>query len=202
MSVLRVTGDFAPSAGACRANPKETPIIEGIRMNSLPRVAGLTRERVAREFDDRGPEVCRTEIILDLQANNPELLDMATRCARDVGDATRIMTGFCLFYRLLTAQARLAAGVSQAGLAHQQLPALPRVSAATRADIVKQISMLGSQEFTAKTVVELERNNPELLLMAHYFAESQADYLGVMQGFALLFACLSAEAERERGVLH
>ena len=178
---------------------QETPIIEGIRMNSLPRVAGLTRERVAREFDDRGPEVCRTEIILDLQANNPELLDMATRCARDVGDATRIMTGFCLFYRLLTAQARAAAGVSQAGPALQQLP---RVSAATRADIVHQISMLGSQEFTSRTVYELERNNPELLLMAHYFAESQADYLGVMQGFALLFACLSAEAERERGVLH
>jgi hypothetical protein len=38
--------------------------------------------------------------------------------------------------------------------------------------------------------------------MAHYFAESQADYPGVMQGFALLFACLSAAAERERGVLH
>lgn len=159
-------------------------------MNSLPRVAGLTRERVSREFDDRGPEVCRTEIILDLQANNPELLDMATRCARDVGDSMRIMTGFCLFYRLLTAQAQ------------QQLPALPRVSAATRADIVKQIGMLGSQEFTSRTVDELERNNPELLLMAHYFAESQADYLGVMQGFALLFACLSAEAEHERGVLH
>ena len=202
MSVLRVTGDFAPSAGGMPRESQETPIIEGIRMNSLPRVAGLTRERVSREFDDRGPEVCRTEIILDLQANNPELLDMATRCARDVGDSTRIMTGFCLFYRLLTAQARATAGVSQASPAQQQLPALPRVSAATRADIVKQISMLGSQEFTSRTVDELERNNPELLLMAHYFAESQPDYLGVMQGFALLFACLSAEAERERGVLH
>ena len=181
---------------------QETPIIEGIRMNSLPRVAGLTRERVSREFDDRGPEICRTEIILDLQANNPELLDMATRCARDVGDSMRIMTGFCLFYRLLTAQARATAGVSPVGPAQQQLAALPRVSAATRADIVKQIGMLGSQEFTSRTVDELERNNPELLLMAHYFAESQADYLGVMQGFALLFACLSAEAEHERGVLH
>jgi hypothetical protein len=179
-----------------------SPIIEGIRMNSLPRVAGLTRERVTREFDDRGPEVCRTEIILDLQANNPELLDMATRWSRDVGDSTRIMTGFCLFYRLLTAQARAAAGVPQADPAHQQLTALPRVSATTRADIVKQISVLGSQEFTGRAVDELERNNPELLLMAHYFAENQADYLGVMQGFALLFACLSAEADRERGVLH
>jgi hypothetical protein len=174
----------------------------GIRMSSLPRVAGLTRERVAREFDDRGPEVCRTEIILDLQANNPELLDMATRCARDVGDATRIMTGFCLFYRLLTAQARASAGVSQGGPAQLLLPVLPRVSAATRADIVKQISALGSQEFTSNAMDELERDNPELLLMAHHFAESQIDYLGVMQGFVLLFTCLSAEAAREHGLLH
>jgi len=171
-------------------------------MSSLPRVADVTRERVTREFDDRGPEVCRTEIILDLQVNNPEWLDMATRCARDVGESTRIMTGFCLFYRLLTAQARATAGVSHAGPAQRELPALPRVSAATRADIVRQISTLGSREFTSKAVDELERNNPELLIMAHHFAERQIDYLGVMQGFALLFLCLSAEAARERGVLH
>jgi hypothetical protein len=71
-------------------------------MSSLPRVAGLTRERIAREFDDRGPDVCRTEITLDLEANNPELLAMAARCARDVGDFARILTGFYVFYRLLT----------------------------------------------------------------------------------------------------
>jgi hypothetical protein len=80
------------------------------------------------------------------------------------------MTGFGLFYRLLTAQARATAGVPQAGPAQRQLPALPCVSAATRADIVKQISTLGSQEFTSKAMDELERNNPELLLMAHHFA--------------------------------
>jgi hypothetical protein len=65
----------------------------------------LTRERVAREFDDRGPEVCRTEITLDLE-NNPELLDMAARGARDVGNFARVMTWFCMFYRVLTSQAR------------------------------------------------------------------------------------------------
>ena len=80
-------------------------------MSTLPRVTPLTRERVAREFDDRGPEVCRTEIALDLEANNPEILDMATRCARDVGEFTRVMTGFCMFYRLLTHEARAAARV-------------------------------------------------------------------------------------------
>jgi hypothetical protein len=74
-------------------------------MSSLPCVVALTRERVAREFDDRGPEVCRTEITLDLEANNPELLDMAARCARDVGNFARVMTGFCVFYRVLSAHA-------------------------------------------------------------------------------------------------
>jgi hypothetical protein len=74
-------------------------------MSALPRVAGLTWERIAREFDDRGPEVCCTEITLDLQENSPELLDMAARCARDVGDPVRIMRGFCMSYRLLTAEA-------------------------------------------------------------------------------------------------
>jgi hypothetical protein len=168
-------------------------------MSSLPRVAGLMRERIAREFDDRGPDVCRTEIILDLEANNPELLDVAARCARDVGDFARIMTGFCLFYRLLTAEARAVPGNTGAA---RQLSLLPRVSRATRAEVVRRIDAVGSQEFTREALAELERDNPELLIMAHNFAEDQADYLGVMQGFTLLYACLAAEAVRERGILH
>jgi hypothetical protein len=40
-------------------------------MKSLPRVGDVTRETIAREFDDRGPDVCRAEIIADLEANNP-----------------------------------------------------------------------------------------------------------------------------------
>jgi hypothetical protein len=169
-------------------------------MSSLPRVASLTRERITREFDDRGPEVCRTEIILDLEANNPELLDIAARCARDVGDFPRIMNGFCIFYRSLTAQAR--AGTAPDSGPPPPLNLLPRVSAATRAEVVGRIDAVGSQEFTREALAELERDNPELLLMAHNFAEDQTDYLGVMQGFALLYACLAAEAARERGVLH
>jgi hypothetical protein len=174
----------------------------GVWMSSLPRVAGLTRERIAREFDDRGPEVCRTEITLDLEANNPELLDMAARCARDVGDFARIMTGFCMFYRLLTAEARAARGTSRDLGDKQQFDLLPRVTPATRADIVKRIDTIGSKEFTTEVIAELERNNPELLLMSHNFAEDQADYGGAMQGFALLYASLLAEAAQERGVLH
>jgi hypothetical protein len=174
----------------------------GVWMSSLPRVASLTWERIAREFDDRGPEVCCTEITLDLEANNPELLDMAARCARDVGDFGRIMRGFCMFYRLLTAEARAALGASRDIGDRQQLSLVPRVSPATRAGIVKRIDAIGSKEFTREAIAALEDNNPELLLMAHNFADGQADYGGVMQGFALLYACLLAEAAQERGILH
>jgi hypothetical protein len=171
-------------------------------MSTLPRVAPLTRERVAREFDDRGPEVCRTEIALDLEANNPEILDMATRCARDVGEFTRVMTGFCMFYRLLTYEARAVSAMSHAPGDNRKLSLLPRVSAQTRAQIVRRIDSLGSQGFTNEVIADLERFNPELLQMSHNFAEEQADYGGVMQGFALLYACLCAEGAQERGVLH
>jgi ketol-acid reductoisomerase len=79
---------------------------------------------------------------------------------------------------------------------------LPRVSRETRANIVKHIDAVGSSEFTREVIAELEKNNPELLQMWHHFAEDQADYVGVMQGFALLYACLLAEAAEERGALH
>jgi hypothetical protein len=171
-------------------------------MSSLPRVGGLTRERIAREFDDRGPEVCRIETTLDLEASNPELLDVATRCARDVGDFARIMTGFCMFYRVLAAEARGTAGAVGSLGDRSNLYLLPRVSRDTRANIVKHVVAVGSAEFTREVLGELERNNPELLQMWHHFAEDQADYIGVMQGFALLYACLLAEAAEERGALH
>jgi hypothetical protein len=170
-------------------------------MSLLPRVASQIRERVAREFDDRGPDVCRAEIIVDLEANNPELLDIAGRCARDVGELERIMTGFCMFYRLLTIAARTPGGVSSGRGVEQHVNLLPRVSVATRAEVVRKIDAMGSQNFTRQAFDELEGNNPELLVMAHNFAENEADYGGVMQGFALIYACLLAEAAKER-VLH
>jgi hypothetical protein len=43
-------------------------------LSALPRVKERTRERVAREFDDLGPDVCTNSIIRDLQQHNPELL--------------------------------------------------------------------------------------------------------------------------------
>ena len=77
----------------------------GMRMlNVLPRVTERTRERVAREFDDLGPDVCMNSIMRDLQRHNPELLDMASKWANDVGAADRIITAFGMFYRLLSAE--------------------------------------------------------------------------------------------------
>ncbi len=170
-------------------------------MISLPRVRDSTRERVAREFDARGPDVCRSEILKDLEVGNPELLDMATRCARDVGDFARTMTGFCMFYRVLTVEARAALAPAE-DQGTQQFALLPRVSPATRMEIVSRIDAIGAEEFTRLALAECERSNPELLLMWHNFAEEHVDYIRVMQGFALLYAALSAEARRERGALH
>src|ERR1700753_3706639 len=124
-------------------------------MRPLPRVDAVMRERIAREVDDRGPEVCRAEIIADLEANNPELLDIATRCARDVGDFIRVMTGFCMFYRLLYAEGQGARVALRApGSARQSSP-LPRVTEDTRADIVRRIDSIGSQAFTREAIADL-----------------------------------------------
>lgn len=171
-------------------------------MNPLPRVTALTREKVAREFDHRGPDVCRTEITLELNSTNPEVLDIARRCARDVGDFHRIMAGFCMFYRLLATEAQGCArqhGFEEGG---RSISLLPRVRPATRAEVVKRIDAVGSKEFTREALDDLERHNPELLLTAHHFAEDQADYGGIIQGFALVYAVLAAEAAHEQGVLH
>jgi len=53
-------------------------------MQWLPRVVASTRERVHREFDDRGPEACMESVTQDLRRNNPEILDMVARCAADL----------------------------------------------------------------------------------------------------------------------
>ena len=170
-------------------------------MSALPRVESMTWERVTREFDDRGPDVCRAEITRELEMNNPELLDMAARCARDLGDSPRVMTGFCLFYRLLTVEARAAVGTSPQATGEQWGP-LPRVSPGARESILRRIEAVGSSEFTREVIAELERENPQVLIMWHSFAEDQTDYVGVMQGFALLYACLLAEAALGRSALH
>ncbi|MEA2739443.1 MAG: hypothetical protein QOH05_2750, partial [Acetobacteraceae bacterium] len=81
------------------------------------------------------------EVINDLKQHNPEVLDMATKCAKSHGDYTRVMQGFGMFYRLI-----LAPSVPDWG--GPLLNPLPRVTPQTRDLIVAQIDELGPEVFT------------------------------------------------------
>jgi len=169
-------------------------------MSALPRVEEATHEGVSREFDDRGPAACVAQIMEGLRTNNPELLDIATRCARDLGDSGELVLGFAMFYRVLVAQA--AAGGPAAAGEGLLLDPLPHVTPETRARIAREIDHDGTESFTRRALDELERTNPELLRLAHRFAERQRDYLGAIQGFALLYACLAAQLAADRSQPH
>ena len=171
-------------------------------MSVLPRVEESTREQITREFDDVGPDACIAEISAHLRENNPEWLYMAAKCAGDVGDPPQIMTGFCMFYRLLIAQAAPSHPITMESGAPAELDPLPRVTVATRAAIVAKIDQSGSEAFIREALQELEGGNPELLQMAHYFASAHDNYLGVMQGFALLYTALHIQAEADRLSIH
>ena len=162
-------------------------------MRSLPRVTETTRERVSREFDDLGPEACIAEIRQSLARRNPEFLDMASRCAKDIGEKT--MMGFAMFYRLLALEADSADGGAE-------LNPIPRVAPATRDLLIKKIDEEGPETFTMHAIEHLEENNPELLQMLHGFASRQPDYPRVMQGFALLYRSLILQLSTERARWH
>ena len=164
-------------------------------MSSLPRVTELTREFVSRQFDDLGPEACLAEITECLTRENPELLDMARKCAADVGNGPKIMVGFGMFYQLLVSASADAAD-------KQIMHALPCVTAKTRDALVREIDEDGSEAFTLRTIADLERTNPELMQMAHGFASRYKDYLRVMQGFALLYRSLDVQSATDRKYLH
>jgi hypothetical protein len=164
-------------------------------MSSLPRVTELTREFVSRQFDDLGPEACLSEITASLTRENPEFLQMARKCAADVGNAPRIMVGFGMFYQLLLSASADAAG-------RRVMHALPSVTAKTREALVREIDKDGPEAFTVRAIADLERDNPELMHMAHGFASRQGDYLRVMQGFALLYRSLDAQSAADRKYLH
>lgn len=171
-------------------------------MSLLPRVTEHTRESLSRQFDDLGPLSCVAQITAELKSNNPELLDMAEKCARDVGESDRIMVGFCMFYGMLAAQAKS----ERADLAEREVEAdiraLPRVSIDTREQVLQEIDAKGPRAFTDEYVEQLERDNPELLQMAHNFATQYANYLYIMQGMVLLWASLTAQLRADRGRLH
>jgi len=197
-------------------------------MSALPRVVEATRERVSREFDSLGPEVCVAQISAEMTRNNPELLDMARRCARDVtpagGDPARIMIGFVMFYRLLLAQWEAVQGAEAEGRAARSgddgdgtagsgsrfggapwdapdgpwLNPLPCVTPEVREALVQQIDDQGAEVFTVAALEEIDFHNPQLLNMAHGFAMRHGDYIGIMQGFGLLYMALSLQADADR----
>ena len=161
-------------------------------MSLLPRVSENDRERIARDFDARGPDVCMAEMIEYLEQHNPELLDMAAKCAADLGNRSQAMVGFSMFYRLLMVQS-LSSGM---------VMPIPRVTEQTRALLVAEIDESGSEAFTVEAIAELQESNPELLQMAHNFASGLGNYLLAMQGFALLYKALVVQSRAERAKLH
>ncbi len=227
-------------------------------MNLLPRVTETTRERVTQEFDNLGPELCLARISGEMERSNPELLDMARRCARDVTpegtDPEKILVGFAMFYRLLLAQGDAsqapmddpaqatdpgagtagAAGGSETGDIEtgnietgnietgnietgnietggpsdadpaagrddrMRLHPLPQVTPEVRDALVQRIDDQSPEVFTVAALEDLDFHNPQLLHMAHNFAMRFMDYLGIMQGFALLYMALTLQADADR----
>lgn len=158
-------------------------------MSLLPRVTELTRERVYRQMDDVGPGACTEDMIGCLRRENPELLDIARKCAADVGDAERVMTGLGMFYALLLAEMPASARL---------LHPLPRVTGETRDEIVRAIDAGGVSAFIEAAIDEMERTNPELLQVAHDRSSAHRDYAGLMQGFALVHRCLVVQSMADR----
>jgi len=153
---------------------------------ALPLVREFSWECVARDFDDVGPEACVAEILDDLLAHNPHYLEMALRCAKDLDDPERIMTGFAMFYRILAHGARIRGG------------AVPRITPETRDIVSTLIGEFGEERFVLLAIDTLRDENPCLLQMADGFSSRRENYLTVMQGFALLYKCLAAQAVTDR----
>jgi hypothetical protein len=127
---------------------------------------------------------------------------MATKSARDSSDPKRILSGFCMFYRLLTAQVLLDCPPDAITDMLTALNPLPRTTVQTRAAIVAAIDENGVAIFVNNAILELENTNPELLQMAHYFELAQANYWATMQGFALLYTALLFQSGADRRLVH
>jgi hypothetical protein len=160
-------------------------------MSKLPRVTDPTRERISREFDNLGPDVCMADIRKDLDRHNPQLLDMAAKWAGEGKEGKKLFTAFGMFYRLLAAEA-------SAPLGSDALSPLPQVSSETRDRIIARISRIGDEQFCREAIGSLEAANPELLQMAHGFAAGRSDYARTMQGFALLHEALLIQSQSDR----
>jgi hypothetical protein len=70
----------------------------------------------------RGPQARGEEALAILGRGNQERLDIARKCAADLGDVTRVLAGFGLFYGLL---------LGEVPAAERRRHSLPRMTAAT-----------------------------------------------------------------------
>lgn len=149
---------------------------------ALPPIDERLWERVARDFDDVGPDACIAEIVDELLFDNPHYLEMALRCAHDLGDPDLLLAGFGMFYRMLALGAR------------ERGAPLPCITPETRDAIASLAGEFGESQFVLLATDTLRTENPCLLQMADGFASRRENYLGTMQAFALLYKCLSAQA--------
>ncbi len=164
-------------------------------MSLIALITEAARERIAQEFDDRGPDACMAEIMIDLRRNNPELLDIASRCAASLGGAPRIMQSFGMFYRLMIDPWRPADNPLS-------LSPLPHVTSETRDRLVEEIDRDGPVAFTINVVVELEQSNPELLQAMHAIASATPEPLAMTQGLALFYRAVVLQVAGGRPALH
>jgi hypothetical protein len=81
-----------------------TPCDERALLSPLPRVTAQTREMIVRLIDNQGSEAFTLEIIEGLEADNPELLQMAHGFASWQTNYLLVMQGFALFYKSLIDQ--------------------------------------------------------------------------------------------------
>lgn len=155
-------------------------------MIALPLVSDRHWERVARDFDDVGPDACLAETIDELSAENPHYLAIARRCAGDTVRPANTLVGFAKFYRILAAEAGERGG------------GVPRITPQTLDLIDALLEEFGEAAFIGLATALMCEENPCLSQMADSFASRQPDYLTVMQGFALLYRCLSVQATTDR----
>ncbi len=151
-------------------------------MRALPPVDEIFWECVAREFDDAGPQNKVATIVDELLIDNPHYLDMATGCARECRNPDRVLTGFAMFYRIIALAAR------------DRGRAMPRITDDTRDVISTLLGEFGEERFTFLATEMLHSENPYLLRMADSFASPSDNHEAIMQGFALLYKALSAQA--------
>jgi hypothetical protein len=75
-------------------------------LNPLPRITPDIRDSIVHQIDQVGDEAFTREAIENLEALNPELLQMAHGHASQRPDYGRITQGFALFHQALLIQYR------------------------------------------------------------------------------------------------